>query len=131
MYLTLETDYAVRIMENLFLSQTRVDAKKIAEETRVTLRFALKILRKLVAAKVVKSYKGVKGGYEVCVKPNEVSLYDILYIIEGEYVFSRCLLEKNECAGGRGKHCKVRNIYNKLTLAVRDELKTATFDKIM
>ena len=48
MHMTLETDYAVRIVDLLALSDQRVDARSIAEQTHVPLRFALKILRKLM-----------------------------------------------------------------------------------
>lgn len=43
----------------------KVGAKTISEMTGVTLRFSLKILRKLVAAGIVKSFKGTQGGYEI------------------------------------------------------------------
>ena len=48
MHITLESDYAVRIVSRLARQGGRMDAKRIAEETGVTLRFSLKILRKLV-----------------------------------------------------------------------------------
>ena len=56
MYFTLETDYAIRIVDTLARSQKRLDAKTISEMTGVTLRFSLKILRKLVAAGIIKSF---------------------------------------------------------------------------
>ena len=46
MHMTLEADYAVRIVEFLASADQKVDARTIAEETHVPLRFALKILRK-------------------------------------------------------------------------------------
>ncbi|MCH5349833.1 MAG: Rrf2 family transcriptional regulator, partial [Oscillospiraceae bacterium] len=48
MHITLESDYAVRIVGCIAQSGHRIDAKTISAETNVTLRFALKILRKLV-----------------------------------------------------------------------------------
>ena len=65
MHMTLETDYAVRIMETLTREGKRVDARTISEKTRVPQRFALKILRSLVADGLVRSYKGASGGYEL------------------------------------------------------------------
>ena len=59
MRITLEADYAVRIVDCLSLSGRRLDARSISEKTGVTLRFTLKILRKLGMAKIVRSYKGV------------------------------------------------------------------------
>lgn len=49
MYITLEADYAVRIVDCLARNAIRMDAKTLAAHTGVTLRFSLKILRKLVA----------------------------------------------------------------------------------
>ena len=65
MHITLESDYAVRIVYCLAQNGGRMEAAAIAEQTGVTLRFSLKILRKLVAGGLVKSYKGAGGGYEL------------------------------------------------------------------
>ena len=58
MHMTLETDYAVRIVSCLVTAGRRMDAKSIAEETSVTLRFSLKILRKLVAGEILQGDPG-------------------------------------------------------------------------
>ena len=71
MHITLESDYAVRIVYCLAQNGGRMEAAAIAEQTGVTLRFSLKILRKLVAGELVKSYKGAGGGYELAKDPKE------------------------------------------------------------
>ena len=60
---THEADYAIRVTCCLAFSGSKVGAKQISESTGVTLRFALKILRKLIQADIVKSFKGASGGY--------------------------------------------------------------------
>ena len=62
MHITLESDYAVRIVSCLSHQNKRLDAKTMSEKTCVTIRFALKILRKLVAGGIIKSFKGTQGG---------------------------------------------------------------------
>ena len=65
MHITLETDYAIRIVDALGRESLKggngikscIDAGTISESTDVPLRFALKILRKLVSGGIVKSYK--------------------------------------------------------------------------
>ena len=59
MHITLEADYAVRIVYCLAAAGKRMDAKAISDDTAVTLRFSLKILRKLVAGGIVRSFKGI------------------------------------------------------------------------
>ena len=48
MHITLETDYAIRIVDRLINADGRLDAKTLSERTDVPQRFALNILRKLV-----------------------------------------------------------------------------------
>ncbi len=85
MHITLESDYAVRIVYCLAQNGGRMEAAAIAEQTGVTLRFSLKILRKLVAGELVKSYKGAGGGYELAKDPKEISLYEVIEQVEGPY----------------------------------------------
>ena len=78
MHITLESDYAVRIVSRLARQGGRMDAKRIAEETGVTLRFSLKILRKLVTGGLVRSYQGTKGGYALARPAKDISLCDVI-----------------------------------------------------
>ena len=61
MVMTLEADYAVRIVEYLTKHPERRDAKTISEETQIPLRFSLKILRELVAEAWCAPLRGPRG----------------------------------------------------------------------
>ena len=61
MRITHEADYAIRVAFCLAECGGKLGAKEISERTGVTLRFALKILRKLIQAGMVRSYKGANG----------------------------------------------------------------------
>lgn len=132
MYINLESDYAVRILIDLCRNHGRIDAGALAKHTGVTQRFALKILRKLVEGKLVKSYKGVHGGYELLVRPEEISLLQVIELVEGRYYFSRCLLpeyEKDEWC--EAKECKVNDAYAKISKLVREQLSAVSFDQLL
>ena len=81
MRITLESDYALRIITSLATHDSVVDAKTLAEETSVTQRFTLKILHKLVQADLVNSYKGVNGGYKLAKSPDDITLKQVRIII--------------------------------------------------
>ena len=131
MYINLESDYAVRIVSFLCRDGMKYDAKTIAENTGVTLRFALKILRKLVAAGIVKSYKGTQGGYKIAKLAEEITLLEVIETMEGRYGFSRCLNEEHSCGDWcSGMGCKVQRVYSKITDQVREELSKVTFKTI-
>ena len=97
MVMTLEADYAVRIVEYLTKNPQRRDAKTISEETRIPLRFSLKILRELVAEGLVCSYKGAKGGYPLAKPPEEITLRQVIELVEGPYMLSRCQKDEYSC----------------------------------
>lgn len=131
MNMTLETDYAVRIVGCLCEEGKRLDANTISERTVVSLRFALKILRKLVAAGIVVSFKGTQGGYELAKKPSEISLKDVVEAIDGRYAISKCLTDSYECSRGMSGKCGYQKVFVEISRMVNEKLSEYTFDKFM
>ena len=127
MVMTLEADYAARIVEYLTRHPGRWDARTISEAMDVPLRFCLKILRGLVAQGMVCSFKGAKGGYSLSRPAGEITLREVIESVEGEYMLSRCQKEEYSC--GRA-HCKLHKIYEKISEDVRRELDSYTFQMI-
>lgn len=131
MQLTLESDYAIRFVIFLIRHGRRADAKTISENTGVTLRFALKILRKLAAGGVVRSYKGVSGGYELAREPDEITLADVIGLIEGPFCLSRCLKEDGECSHVEGCDCKVSGVLAEISQEVDRKLRAVAFNQLI
>lgn len=134
MHITLESDYAVRIMVFLAKEKKRVDASRISQNTGVSLRFALKILRNLVACGITKSFKGTQGGYELNKTPEDITLREILQAIEGEYVFSRCLLsDRSGCTnpGCKDGACKANAVFDDISKTVRKMLEQVTLADLL
>ena len=126
MQLTLEADYAVRIVYALACEQKRVDACTLADQTGVTVRFSLKILRKLVAAGLICSFKGVNGGYELAKKPEEISLLDIVETIEGPIHLARCGHGDYQCTREDGSCCPFRKAFGTVSQTIRAQMKEYT-----
>lgn len=132
MQMNLECDYAIRIVYVLANAGTRLDAKTISERSCVSLRFSLKILRKLVMNGIVVSFIGINGGYELAKKTNDISLYDVISAIDGEYHFNRCVEEDYICSRtGIEKDCDFHKIFCKISEEVSKTLKESTFDKFI
>ena len=133
MHITLETDYAVRSVYCLAINRERkrMDAKTIAEQTGVTLRFSLKILRKLVACGIVRSFKGTQGGYELAKPLEEITLNDVIETVEGPYALSRCLNPEFCCPRNGDGMCKFHAIYDDISEMVREKLKAVRFSDLV
>ncbi len=133
MHITLEADYAVRIVDCLAECGCRMDAKTLANQTGVTLRFSLKILRKLVAEGIVRSYKGTQGGYELARPAEEISLGQVIEVIEGPITISRCVgVENFPCSRPEDKRrcaCRFNQAYSEVADLVREKLYAVNFGR--
>jgi Rrf2 family protein len=64
-----------------------VPSKKLAEAGNMPDRFLLQILRNLVSHGLLRSTRGVIGGYTLARTPEEISLLDIIEAVEGPVAF--------------------------------------------
>ncbi len=126
MHINLESDYAVRIVYQMVKRGGRVDAHTVAQASGVSLRFALKILGKLVAADVIRSFKGAHGGYELARPAAGVTLRQVIEAVEGPYRFSRCVGEGYDCTHA---DCPFHAVFDDVTRTVVEKLDTVTFDQ--
>ena len=131
MHINLESDYAVRIVRVLARAEQRLDAQSLADESHVSLRITLKIMRKLVSAGLAVSYKGAHGGYVLAETPENITLRHVIEAIEGPYRFSRCLDEGYACDCKDAISCPFHSVFNDVTAMVVEKLDTITFDQLL
>jgi Rrf2 family iron-sulfur cluster assembly transcriptional regulator len=93
--------YAVRAL--IYLGKfsedgTKIGIKKISSDLLIPTPFLGKILQNLVKQKILFSTKGPNGGFGLGRKTSEISLYDIVRIVDGEDFFKICLIGMQPCA---------------------------------
>ena len=132
MRITLESDYALRILTTLAERDNLVMASAIAEETSVSPRFALKILHKLVGGDFVSSYKGKRGGYKLKKSPEDITLKDVIELIDGPIVIARCLANGEECSLNKDKSsCVYHHIFDTISIDVARKLGKITIKDVL
>ena len=132
MRITHEADYAIRVLYNLAITNEKLSAKKISEGTGVTLRFALKILRKLIGCNMVCSFKGVNGGYMLNRAPKDISLGEIIECIDGPIAINHCLTNEFACAGAsQDGDCHFHQVFQDINAHFRKELYSVTLDQFI
>jgi len=81
-----KTDYACVAMIELALrhsSREPVRLREIVEAHQIPSQFLVQILLQLKSAGLVESLRGAAGGYRLARSPGEISLADIVELIEG------------------------------------------------
>ena len=102
MRLNQATDYAFRMV--LYLASlpegTKITGAALAEKQNIPERFLLKIMRSLTKAGIMKSYRGVEGGFALQRAPKDITLFDIIDAVEGQTELQRCLHDIGSCSRG-------------------------------
>ena len=92
------TDYALRALVYLALLPNQVvTAGEIAESQDVPVEFLQKILQRFVKSGMVKSHRGAQGGFSLAKEPAEITVLNIVEVMQGPVVMNRCLLGKDGC----------------------------------
>ena len=118
-----KTQYGLRAMVLLaknYKSKRICSTKLISEKEGVPFDFLEKIILQMEKSGLVKSKKGVQGGYILSRSPVKITAKDIVSILEGKESTVDCTF----C--GRSKKCLTRNVWRKIDLAIDKTLKSIT-----
>ncbi len=132
MRITLESDYALRILTAMAGYDCVTDAKTISSDTSVTIRFTLKILHKLVQGDLVQSFKGVNGGYKLKVSPEDITLKKVIELIDGPIAIARCLDSDEGCSLNCDKSaCDYHHIFDIISIELASKLNKITINDVI
>ena len=132
MRITLESDYALRIITAMASYNCITDAKTISQDTSVTIRFTLKILHKLVQGDLVESFKGVNGGYKLKTTPENITLKRVIELIDGPIAIARCLDTEESCSLNCDKSaCDYHHIFDIISIELASKLNKITIKDVI
>ncbi|MBD7910834.1 MULTISPECIES: Rrf2 family transcriptional regulator [Clostridium] len=127
-----ESDYAFRII--LMLSKegldNRLDAKSLSEKGNIPLRFLLKLTRKLTQSGIVKSFRGVNGGYALAKAPINITLKDVVEAIQGPIIVTRCVYDKESCSANKLGHCSIHKALINIQSTMVEKLEKVNFEDL-
>lgn len=130
MQITREGDYGIRSV--LYLARQPFNkvsfVNEISEEYKIPRSFLAKILQKLVKAKIVRSYRGVKGGFSLAKQAREITALDVLSAIEGKLAINLCLVDKKKC--NFSKHCPTYFLWVTIQSKIVETLKKTNFEDL-
>lgn len=120
MQLNITTDYALRTV--LYLGNKGVcrTAKEISEEMCIPRTYLIKVLTRLRRGGVVTSVSGHAGGYQLERKLSEISIGDILKLMERTIKINPCLEKADFCSRKNTGVCPIHKFYG----AMQEEIET-------
>jgi len=126
MGLTQKTEYAIRGM--LYVSRLEngqsAPLDVIASEMNVPRSFLAKIFQALVKTGLIKSSRGVGGGFALARPPEQITLCEIVEAMEGPIMPNQCLMGEGVCSFQRT--CTVHPVWRRVQLVTRGILQEVT-----
>jgi Rrf2 family protein len=117
----------------LFLSSlplgTTTNAEEIAKELPIPKEFVSKILQELTPSGIIASKKGKNGGFILKRLPSELKLIDIVKAIDGDGIFSQCVLGFPNCSNETP--CPVHATWSKINNETYAMLSKETIDSFL
>ena len=69
---------------------------------------------------LIRSVRGANGGYQIAKPSQEITVLDIIDAMEGPLALSDCISDDRQCS--RANSCRVRNMWERLTVTINREL---------
>lgn len=96
---TREAEYGLLAMAYIATRPTGELAyrKEIAEHHNIPREFLAKVLQKLSRRGLIKSFRGIRGGYLLARVPAEISVADVVSAVDGPLALVECARQDGSC----------------------------------
>lgn len=104
------------------------NARDIARHTHLAVPTVSKILKRLTAAGLLTSVRGVAGGYRLQRAGKEISVSQIIYALEEHRGFTECSMQPNDCS--LQDVCSIQGNWRLISQAIETALNSVSLDAL-
>jgi Rrf2 family protein len=102
---------------------------EIARRVDVSVKYLEQLIIPLKKADYVKSLRGAKGGHMLSRAPDEITVGEIVDVLEGGINLTDCVGNPKVCE--KHKNCLTRSIWEEATKAIYEKLNSITLAEII
>ena len=115
MLFTKSTAYALQALIELSKYDKPIDVNTLSQNTDIPRPFLAKLLQNLSKKNLIKSYKGIHGGFLLQKEPKEIKIIDIFKTIEDkDSLVFYCSSNAKNCTRDRSSICSTLPFFSKL-----------------
>lgn len=130
MKLSTKGRYGVKAMVDLAIhyGESPISIKSISQRHGISEYYLEQLFSALRKAKLIKSIRGAQGGYVLNKLPEEITVADIMEVLEGPIEISDCV-EGTTC--NNGNCCATRLVWQKIKTSIEDVTTSVTLKDIV
>lgn len=131
MKLSTKGRYGLKAMFELSLNENNgpVPLKFIAKKQNISDQYLEQIFSSLKKANLVKSVRGAQGGYLLAREAKDISVGDILVVLEGPVSLSDCVLDEDVCENSNV--CVTKIVWEKMKKGIEDVIESITLQDMI
>lgn len=131
MKLSTRSRYGTRLMLDMaqHYNQEPIQLGDVAKRQNISLKYLEQIIRPLKRANYVKSFRGSKGGHMLNKPPEEITVGEVVALLEGGARLTNCSANPEICE--RVDSCLTRYLWIEASKAVFEKLSNITFADLM
>lgn len=132
MLITRASEYAILSLIVLSKSTSPVDSDTLSKKLSIPKSFLAKILQGLAKHGILKSYKGVNGGFSLLLEPKDITMLQVMSAIEGKAptVFD-CAASPDDCKSDKAQFCSIWPFLNTLQCKIDTFLAELTLADVL
>ena len=133
MKLTTKGRYAVMAMADLasYSKNKPVSLSEISIRQNISLAYLEKLFVHLKENKLVKSVRGVKGGYALEKPASEIKLSNIFYAVNEEVKTLNCKKDSKKGCNNKSVKCITHNLWDKLDIHINGFFENVKLEEIV
>ncbi|MDR0933250.1 MAG: Rrf2 family transcriptional regulator [Victivallales bacterium] len=123
--------YGVRILLDLALHEKGEPRQlhDISASQQISEKYISRLIIALRKAGMVRSIRGIHGGFQLAKKPSELTLLEVLEVMEGPISIVNCVKSPGKCK--KSNQCATRDIWSRLNSEFRESLRKITIQDIV
>ena len=131
MKLSTRTRYGVRALLDLaiYSNGEHLQLKEIAARQKISLPYLEHLIIPLIAAGIIKSIRGARGGIMLAKQPQDIKINKIMEILEGPLTPVDCLRDSKSCP--RSGLCAAQDIWKEMGKAMEKVLESNTLQDLV
>ncbi len=131
MKLSTKAQYGTRALLDLALhsGEGPVPLKDIAQRQEISLTYLEHLVTPLIAAGIVRSKRGARGGISLAKPPQEIKLSEAIQLLEGSTAPVECINDPDSCP--RSDLCITRDVWSELEKSINNVLESITLQDLV
>jgi Rrf2 family transcriptional regulator, cysteine metabolism repressor len=132
MILSTKGRYGLKMMYEFALNYGTgpMSLKEVAQKQQLSETYLEQLIAHLKKAGLVTSVRGAQGGYELIRKPEEITVGEIIRVLEGPLAPSECVVDDEpECS--KAEYCVTRLLWEKIMESINNVIDSITLNDMV